>query len=234
VTAAVGGLDGCRGGWVLATLLTELEESSLRIDVVPNFASALALVSCGALSALAVDMPIGLPDGPRAADTEARRRLGSRRSTVFPTPVRATMGAADYQDALTRSRGVCGKGLSAQAFNLLPRIVEVDEAMTPELQDRVFECHPELAFAHLAGAVVTSSKHTATGIDERVELLVGALGPDADVDPIVRHPPRGASSDDVADAVAIALVARRWLTGDVERLGDGARDARGLRMEIVV
>ena len=43
----------------------------------------------------------------------------------------------------------------------------------------------------------------------------------------------GARSDDVADALAIALVARDLADGRVERLGDGGRDRRGLRMEIV-
>ena len=46
--------------------------------------------------------------------------------------------------------------------------------------------------------------------------------------------PRGAKADDVLDALAIAVTAWRFTTGDVEHLGDGERDARGLRMEIVV
>ena len=43
----------------------------------------------------------------------------------------------------------------------------------------------------------------------------------------------GAAADDVADAAALALVAAAVATGCDERFGDGVRDARGLRMEIV-
>ncbi len=230
----VGGLDGCRGGWILATLGPD----DLAVWLAPAFAAVVAQVEAAALEAVAVDMPIGLPDdGTRAADTEARRRLGPRRSSVFPTPVRATLGAVGYHDALARSRAACGKGLSRQSFNLLGHIREVDRAITPVRQDRIFECHPELTFAQLAGAPLTHSKRTAAGIDERLGLLSRALGARRHaqlVDALERHTP-GAGPDDLVDAAAIALVAAAVAVGqpDVERLGDGARDRRGLRMEIV-
>ncbi len=231
---SVGGLDGCRAGWVLA----ELGPRGLDVRVASTFAEVVARVDGGALAALAVDMPIGLPDdGSRGADHQARRRLGARHASVFPTPVRATLGAIDYPDALAISRRVSGKGLSKQAFNLLGRIAEVDRIMTPARQDRIFECHPELAFTQLAGSPLRHSKHTRLGIDERVELLAERLGPrrHPDLAVAVRAAGRGVGRDDVVDAVVIALVAEAVAAGsaEVERLGDGARDRRGLRMEIV-
>jgi predicted RNase H-like nuclease len=244
----VGGLDGCRGGWVLASLTLDhtLAVRGLAVEVVPTFAEAADRVVQGGLEALAVDMPIGLSDGaPRLADQAARRRLGRRGSSIFATPVRATLEATDYADALAISRRVCGKGLSKQAFNLLPRIGEVDRVVTPERQDRIFECHPELAFAGLAGAALAHSKHTPEGIEERIGLLAGPLGgpgrsrrhPDAVelVGATVRGPRRGARPDDALDALVIALVAAAVAADHpgVEHLGDGARDRRGLRMEIV-
>ena len=230
----VGGLDGCRTGWVLATLSPD----GLEVGVVATFAEAVARVDGGTLAALAVDMPIGLPDdGPRRADQEARRRLGPRRGSVFATPVRATLEAVDYLDALAISRRVIGKGLSKQSFNLLGPMAEVDRAMTPSRQDQIFECHPELAFAQLAGAPLRHSKHTRSGIDERLALLATALGParSSELAAAVGAPGRGAGPDDVVDAVVIAWVAQALAAGhgDVEHLGDGARDRRGLRMEIV-
>jgi predicted RNase H-like nuclease len=232
---SVGGLDGCRAGWVLASLWPD----GLDVRVVHTFAEVVAGLDDGTLAALAVDMPIGLPDhdGSRAADRQARRRLGARRASVFPTPVRATLGARDYPDALDISRRVSGKGLSKQAFNLLGRIAEVDRIMTPARQDRIFECHPELAFAQLAGSPLRHAKHTPPGIDERLDLLARTLGSPRTqgLAEAVRAPGRGAGRDDVVDAVVIALVAEAVATGsaEVERLGDGARDRRGLRMEIV-
>ena len=171
--ARYGGLDGCRAGWVLASLTAEpgaidgAPGPGLRVEIrlLASFAEAVALVRDATLVSLAVDMPIGLPGaGPRPADQAARRRLGPRRSSVFPTPVRATLGARDYPEALARSRAVDGRGLSKQAFNLLPKIAEVDAAMTPELQDRIVECHPEVGFARLAGRPLATTKHHPAGL----------------------------------------------------------------------
>ena len=232
---AWGGLDGCRAGWTLATVD---DGGHVEVTVLPAFAEALALVEEGRLAALTVDMPIGVPsDGRRAADRQARARLGARRATVFPTPCRSVLDAEDYREALSVSRRDTGRGLSVQAFNLVARMREVDQAMTPGLQERVVECHPELAFAALAGEPIPTSKHGSDGITARTDLLdaaLRALGASAGAaSGLVARPPRGARADDVVDALAIALVARRLDHGEAERLGDGARDHRGLRMEIV-
>jgi predicted RNase H-like nuclease len=219
-------------------VLATIRPGGIDVQVLGGFADAATRVDRGELVAVAVDMPIGLPDSaPRQADQEARRRLGVRRASVFPTPVRDALGAADYPEALAISRRVCGKGLSKQAFNLLARMAEVDRVMTPARQDRIVECHPELTFAVLAGSPLEYSKHTPAGIDERLGLLAAALGAgrDQQLEDLVRARRRGAGPDDVVDALAIALVAEAVASGDptVEHLGDGARDRRGLRMEIV-
>ncbi len=234
----VAGLDGCRAGWLLATgrvspgrrggpMLRDVE-----VEVVATFAEALARVLDGSIAAMGVDMPIGLQDaGPRRADQAARRRLGPRRSSVFPTPVRAALHAPDYAEALARSRAVDGRGLSKQAFHLLPRMAEVDAAMTPERQGRVFECHPETVFSRLGDGPLTLTKHTRDGLDLRRELLQPWFAEDVRS---LLPPPAGAKADDVLDALAVAVTAWRFTIGDVEHLGDGELDARGLRMEIVV
>ncbi len=235
----VAGLDGCPAGWVQATALVAPNSGSahpmladVEIRVMTTFAEAISPVLDGSILAMGVDMPIGLPErGQRTADRAARRRLGPRRSSVFPTPVRAALRAADYPDALARSRAVDGRGLSIQAYNLLSHMVEVDEVMTPQLQARVFECHPETTFARLAGGGLPVSKHSADGLELRRRLLDPWLVDDIDS---IGAAPRGAKADDVLDALAVALTAWRFTVGDVVHLGDGERDGRGLRMEIVV
>jgi len=208
----VAGVDGCRGGWAVA--LADAE-SILDVRVVSTFTDVVAL-RC---DAIAVDMPIGLLDhGPRACDVEARRRLGPRRASVFPTPLRPMLAATTYAEASAVA------GLSKQAFHLLPKIREVDAVMTPRRQRRIVEVHPELCFAALVGAPCTAPKRTAEGRAERL----------AAVHPPVKRPPSGTAWDDVLDACALVHTARRLVHGAVERLGDGARDARGLRCEIVL
>ena len=240
-----GGLDGCRAGWVLASILAPggdrgpapTSRSRVEVGVVSSFAEAIARIHDRSLAALAVDMPIGLPEsGARAADQAARQRLGPRRSSVFPTPLRAVLDATDYPDALARSRAIHGRGLSKQAFNLLPKIIEVDAAMTPALQAQVVECHPEVAFARLAGGPLATTKHAPVGRAQRAALLdpllIGVDG--STIAELAAAPPPGAKPDDVLDALVVALTARRLAGGRAEHLGDRARDARGLRMEIVV
>jgi predicted RNase H-like nuclease len=189
------------------------------VEIVPTLDDVVGDVRTGRIDAVAVDMPIGLPAaGPRACDVEARRRLGPRRSSVFPAPARRFLHAASFGDVT---------GLSIQAFNLLPRIAELDALMDPALQERVVEAHPELAFARLdGGAPLADSKRTRAGLAHRAALL------GVDVEAVPRR--RGARADDVLDALVLVGTAVRIANGCAERLGDGARDERGLRMEVAV
>ncbi len=80
-------------------------------------------LDAGRLAAAAIDIPIGLAaDGsPGRADIEARRRLGPRRSSVFPAPVRAVLAAIHLRGGLRAlPRRACGKAISKQLFNILP------------------------------------------------------------------------------------------------------------------
>jgi predicted RNase H-like nuclease len=185
------------------------------VRVCATFAEVLALRP----AALAVDMPIGLLEtGPRVCDVEARRRLGPRRSSVFSAPPRSMLRAATYRDALAIA------GISKQAFNLVPKIREVDALMTPSRQRHVIEAHPELCFSLLRGAPCAWPKRAREGRAERLAVVA----------PVNEGPPAGAAWDDMLDAAALVHTARRLLQGDVERLGDGAIDAKGLRCEIVL
>jgi predicted RNase H-like nuclease len=177
------GVDGCRAGWVVA----ERDRSgvALQFQIVPTFAALLALVE-GARAIIAVDIPIGLPSGvpaegvradvgltpapPPAAANRGRRRadaaarifLGPRRAaSVFSAPCRPTLAATTYREACaleSAARG-SGVGLSQQAYNIIPKIREVDALVRPAHQRPVDagagvwvrEVHPEVTFALLAG-----------------------------------------------------------------------------------
>lgn len=227
----VAGVDGCRGGWVVALLDDRADAPpGPSFTVTRSLEPLVADVVAGRVLAAAVDMPIGLPRaGVRPCDVAARARLGARRSAVFPAPSRAVLGARDHAEAIVRERAASGRGLSLQAFRLVPKVAELDGIVVPELQDRLVEAHPELAFARLAGAPAVHPKRTPAGLAERRVLLEQAgLAPDPDL----RLP--GAAIDDVLDAAVLTLTAARVRDGTAEHLGDGSRDTRGLRMEIVV
>ena len=188
---------------------------------------------------LAVDMPIGLADsGPRACDIAARRHLPrGRKSSVFPPPRRAMLACANWAEANALGRAREGKGLSHQAWNLTPRIRELDQALTPADQARVREVHPELVFQRLNGTAAQPdtlpSKKTPAGQAARLALLARAGV--RELPALIETLPRSqAKPDDLLDAAACALAARDILAGRATCLPGPAppRDARGLRMEI--
>jgi predicted RNase H-like nuclease len=217
---AVLGVDGWRGAWVGAVL----DGRSVTLHALPDAAAVLAMDA----EVIGVDMPIGLSDdGARACDVAARRRLGRARSSVFPAPVRPVLGCADYADACAVSRQASGRALSRQAWNLVPAIRSLDEALGDPAPERVAEVHPELAFRALDPRV-GSPKATARGLAERVR----ALAPVMDVLDALAVAPAGVPAVDCLDACAVAWSARRIADGTADEVGDDTRDTRGRPMRI--
>jgi predicted RNase H-like nuclease len=200
------------------------------VRVVPSLDDVVSALESARLAAAVIDIPIGLAAaGPRDCDRAARRLLGPRRSSVFPAPVRAVLDATSYAEACAVSRERSGKGVSKQLYNILAKIREVDAVLSPRLQEQLFEACPELSFTVMSGgAPMLYNKRTAEGRAERVAALASSLG---DVTALVDAPPKGATSDDVFDALALAWTGRRALTDSCLRLG-GEVDETGLRMEI--
>ena len=214
------GVDGWRGAWVGAVL----DGRGVTLHALPDATAVLAMDA----EVIGIDMPIGLSDdGARACDVAARRRLGRAGSSVFPAPVRPVLGCHDYADACAVSRKASGRALSRQAWNLVPAIRSLDDALGNPADTRVAEVHPELAFRALDRRVC-SAKATARGLAERIR----ALAPVMDVLDALTAAPPGVPAVDCLDACAVAWSARRIAQATAETVGDGARDARGRPMRI--
>ncbi|MBI3698019.1 MAG: DUF429 domain-containing protein, partial [Acidobacteria bacterium] len=110
------GVDGCRGGWVLAVL--DASRAVTTIRVLKTFAE-VALESREVELTLA-DIPIGLPSADcardRLCDTMVRRELGPRASSVFAVPAREAAWAEDYAEACRQNERVLGRGLNRQSW----------------------------------------------------------------------------------------------------------------------
>lgn len=217
--SAVAGVDGRRGGWVIAVVETEPAPVLTSLDFVAPLRGALR----DDLTVIAIDMPIGLaPDGRRACDIAARALLRPHGSRVFPAPPRSVLAHPDdYEAACRTSIAASGKAVSRQTWNLLRSIVEVDGLADDE---RLVECHPELAFALMRGYPVDERKKTPEGRSARLELLRRWL-------PDLGDPPFG---DDGLDAIACAWTADRIARGEAITLpaGDLPRDDDGRPMRI--
>lgn len=200
------GADGApKGRWAVWTR-RGLEE--------PQFAVAASTAGLVAMAAearrVALDVPIGLvEEGWREVDVSAKRAMGRHHSRVFMTPPRRVLACVAYAEANVMCRALTGSGLSKQVWNIGRRIMEVDAAMAGRAG--VFECHPELVFMGLAGAVVAESKKTAAGVSRRVELLVAAM-PELSraLETAIAETPRSvARVDDIVDAAACLVAASR-------------------------
>ena len=231
------GIDGCRGGWV--AILLDLDDGKTHGAVAASFAEIFHGPAQNALMTI-VDMPIGLATmGRRACEHQARKLLSPRRHTsVFSTPRRGMLNFDNYAEANEwgKQQGIdAGGGLSKQAWMIVPKIREIDDTIKPEDQNRLAEGHPEIAFWRLNGEQPCNHpKRKIEGAQERFALLTknGLFG----VEDIYRElkATNGArlARDDVYDACALALTAKARLAGEAVCLSDGAKDSRGLKMEI--
>jgi len=222
------GIDGCKKGWIVAI---EHADGGVCVEL---FADFTEILSHDELKLIVVDIPIGLTEiGPRSSDREVRKLLQSRGCCVFPAPIRSIMNSRSHQEASEQRRSVEGKGVSAQLWGILPKIREVDSAMSADaaLQQRVREGHPEVSFAMMNGGLAVSvPKAKADGQRLRRELLgkhfarvercLGCLSASLQVDAI--------------DAFSMLWTARRVAAGTEVRFPERAEPDRfGLYPTIV-
>ena len=238
-TVTVAGVDGCRNGWVAVFRSLEDPPRHSR-QFFGCFADLLA--SEQNPSIIAVDVPIGLPEragkGGRGPESAVRPFLGKRKPSVFSIPSRAAVHAPDYVEACRVALETSDppRKISRQGFAIFPKILEIDRLMTPALETRVYEVHPELAFWRLNGETAMSLPKkakdgaTSSGIEQR-QALLECFG----FDPAfwLHQRPRGVAADDLVDASVSAVIAERILRGEASPFpAKPSRDEKGLRMAI--
>jgi len=155
------GIDGARGSWVRITY----DSISLCLTISEKLEDLLIE---GAVHF--VDMPKDLAtiDAPdRSCDAWMRSQLKQRKSSIFTPPIQDVLMEASYAEANAKSRELVGKGISKQAWNLVPRIREFQTITDAD----VYESHPEVCFAVMTGNEAAFSKKTEAGELERIELL---------------------------------------------------------------
>ena len=202
------GVDGCPGGWVFVVLGPDYYAHG-RVDSLDGL---FAQIPHDGL--VFIDMPIGLAhpgEIGRRCDREARSHLGVRRSSVFATPSRMALDATSYEEACTLNAKASGRKLSRQAYNILPKIREVDTYLQAHAvaRSRLRESHPELNFCGFAGQPMRHNKRTPAGFAERLAVL-DRFSSGACETMVAAHRQlhaRGVFRDDVVDAFVNALAA---------------------------
>lgn len=241
MTKLVMGVDGCRCGWIAVVCPVDAPWQA-KVRATTTFTELLACEPQAAV--IAIDIPIGLPRvggrGGRRCDIEARANLGNRQSSVFAVPARVAVMERDYRTACAVAQAHSDPPLkvSKQTFNLFAKIREVDAVVFPELQERIVECHPELAFWALNGErplevpKKVKSRPYPAGLETRRALLASA----GFTSELLTHTPIQPGqwgADDLLDATVCAWSAARIARGRGRRFPEAPDvDARGLRMEI--
>ncbi len=226
------GVDGCRAGWIAVMWGAKIEHR-----LFTSFSEIVALDA----AIIAVDMPIGLPDlSGRDAERAARKVLGERQSSVFAIPSRAAVMCEDYREAcaLNLKHSDPPKKIAKQTYHLFPKIREIDAVISPELQSRIHEVHPEVVFWVMNGhkpvtlAKKIRSQNQSPGLILRRELL-RKVGFPIDELPVSNYRKSDVGEDDLIDACACAWSARRIHEGKAITFPEHPpRDPRGLSMSI--
>ncbi len=229
------GIDGCASGWIQATVypdgclefcfLSSLDE--LRGRAAEN-------------TQIFIDMPFGLKDDfYRQCDLLAREKLGKRAASIFLTPCRAAVYAPTYEEACAINFEKCGKKISIQAWNIVPKIRELDRFLrnSLKLRERIWESHPELCFQALnGGRDLLFSKHRREGVQERFSVLMRYL-PEIESNigsAFGRMRSRRIGVDDFLDAAVLAVCAGFSFERLMMLPEYYVYDRYGLRMNIVV
>jgi predicted RNase H-like nuclease len=187
-----------------------------------------------------IDIPIGLKaggSGERLSDLEARRILKSRKSCIFPVPCREAIYAESYEKACKINKELAGKSISKQAWNIVPKIRDVDSYLIENetLREKVKEVAPEICFQSLTGASMGSSKKSVDGFLERINVLKGfCLLTDEIVEATISNYRRKkVARDDILDALAAAITAKIGFEDGFEYAPcNPETDSKGLKIQM--
>ena len=232
------GVDVCPSGWVSVGL----DSTGKKVELKPFLWFKNLLDYYKSAKLILVDIPIGLPDTKeeRCCDTEARKLLGPRWSSVFRVPTRGAVEHfrqknGDKEGASKVQLEITEEPIKRRSLDLLPKIVQVDNLL-PHKTLKVREVHPEVCFRAFKGRPLPHrSKRKPQGVEERIRIL-NAVWPDTDK--IIQASYRMVffrhfDSDDLLDALAAAVTAYRGYDQLQTLPTNPPQDSNGLPMEIV-
>lgn len=229
------GIDGCKAGWLFVALDGD---DLFEVGILGRFELVTQYV--GPATLILVDIPIGLLSSglqERRCDTEARRLIKPRGSSVFPAPARSAIYKSCYEEGSKENYRCLGKRLSKQSWAISPKIREVDEFLLSRVRGgKIREMHPEVAFWALNGRrPMQYRKGVEKGFSERIEVLNRYL---ANVGAIVtaareKQPlKKDLADDDILDALVGAVTASHY--PEIATIPENPNsDNRGIVMEMV-
>lgn len=236
---SVWGLDIGKGQWACVKLLLGTDD---RIQVARGESLAYSptpVLTDDCIVAIA-DVPIGLIPDSEASDTDGGGRSGARavdrgaRRWVLrngsvaspPTIEQFQSGLAEHfrsasaqmaEEKRRKLTNVKPAGLTQMGLEMIPAI-HCGSQIKAQFQDRLFESHPEVVFAVIAGGIIPVNKKTLTGTLGRALYLSERLGFDCLKWVMRLEGQSDIEVDDWLDALSMALVAYDWRQPDKRQM----------------
>jgi len=164
----------------------------------------------------------------------------NRTSSVFTPPCREAVYEKNYADAKLKNIEITGKSISIQAWNIVPKIIEVDQFLIKNkgFQSKVFEAHPEVCFAGLNNGVpMLEKKSKSEGIKERIDLLQKYFSKSNSIVKKGREQflKKEVKDDDLVDALILAVTGFLGEKDGYEFIKDDPikQDVHGLEMKMI-
>ena len=218
----IAGVDGCHGGWVVASRIDDKHLPTIRI-----FDRFEGILNSFSDYVIVVDMPIGLASrekGKRDADVKAKSILTEvkRGGSVFYPPVKEVIervmkkpelvsyNERNYVAVCEISNKLTNRKLSRQSFGILRKIVEINSVKA----NNVYEFHPEIVWVKTCGFRQLDYKKSKTGEEQRLKCLSDKLNIQQNtlltlIADSRRGKSKDVSRDDIIDALAGLIVAKR-------------------------
>jgi len=232
------GVDGCKFGWVAVAIdndenfeITKHVDLDSLFEKYPNATKYL------------IDMVIGLGSSsiPRNIEKLARTKLKPfRSSSVFTPPCREAIYEKNYEAAKLKNITITGKSISIQAWNIVPKIIEVDQFLlkNKSFKNKLYEAHPEICFAGLnKGMPMKEKKSTTEGITDRMNLLTSHFPKSISVLKKGREYflKKEVKDDDILDALVLAVTGFLGEKFGYQYISDHPikQDTHGLEMKMI-
>jgi predicted RNase H-like nuclease len=198
------GLDGCKGGWICASIHDVTQNPILSIEFIESLDTLVNIDFTVGF----VDIPIGLSEFEykRTLDDYLRKMLSKKRkSSVFKAPCRNAVYASSYDLAKEINLKETGKSISIQAWNICPKIKEMEHFILKNPLLNVWESHPELCFERLNKQPLLYKKKDPLGKQERLSILLGFFPYfEKTINDFISE--NKSKADDVLDAVCLAVM----------------------------
>jgi predicted RNase H-like nuclease len=239
------GVDGCSAGWFAVFLSVENEKScKWRVELFPKFSFLFDFLREEYELEdflLLIDIPIGLKaggSGERLSDFGARRILKTRKSSIFPVPCREAVYAESYEKACKINLELAGKSISKQAWNIVPKVREVDSYLIENeiIRENVKEVAPEICFQEFSGFSMEFSKKSLNGFFERIKTVrtVYQLTDEIVENALSKYRRKEVAKDDILDALAAAITAKMGYENGFEYVPSNPEtDSKGLKIQMV-